>query len=340
MKGASADDIMAAGEMKMVLAVAKQGTPVSCAIALTKDKEGILLLDKRIKPKTLAANLRAQADDLSIELDMATLRFGRATISEADQSLVTLAVNKKPPSTLRPKLLERLKKAGYSSLELTVGDDHEEEDDSGDPKQAAIVEALKKMLVTVTAGKKEILAKSPTLIALAKGAANAIEHGDLKQANTAIIALQKQLATSEAAGSDGSGDWAKKQAEYGKAAQIWAGVFAATEQDLHKIKDEIIKAFGGDAEGKQLEKEFVGELDTTLEALDLSLHKGFDALAKAKGGQGADKLRGALSKRVADYMAFVETDHFMKNIDANPYGIKIIGRLTTSLAKLEDALRA
>ena len=46
-KGASPDDIMTPADMKPMLAMSKRGDPASCAIALTKDKDGVILLDKR-----------------------------------------------------------------------------------------------------------------------------------------------------------------------------------------------------------------------------------------------------------------------------------------------------
>ena len=37
--------------MRPILASAKRGDPAPCAIALTTAKDGVIMLDKRVKPK-------------------------------------------------------------------------------------------------------------------------------------------------------------------------------------------------------------------------------------------------------------------------------------------------
>jgi hypothetical protein len=67
--GPTAEDIMSPAEMKPLLTKSKQG-PVSCAIGLTKSKEGIILLDIKLKPKQLLAELKKKAAKLKLELDV------------------------------------------------------------------------------------------------------------------------------------------------------------------------------------------------------------------------------------------------------------------------------
>ncbi len=117
----SADDIMSAGELKPILAQAKKGNPASVAIALSKDKDSVMLADKRKKPKKLMAEMKQQAGTAGLELDTTSMRFGRATVDpEKDAALLTLTVNKDASGAMRPKLLELLKKAGFSKLEIVV----------------------------------------------------------------------------------------------------------------------------------------------------------------------------------------------------------------------------
>jgi hypothetical protein len=119
---ASPDDIMSPSEMKPFLARARRGQPASCAICLTKDKDGVILLDKRRKPKQLAGELKKQAASIALALDMASMRFGKISIdSDSDSALVTFTLNKSASGAMRPKLLARVKRAGFSKIGITGG---------------------------------------------------------------------------------------------------------------------------------------------------------------------------------------------------------------------------
>ena len=136
-KPASPDDIMAPAELKAILAQARRGNPASCAIGLTKDKDGVILLDKRRKPKQLLAELKKQAAGAGLELDGPSLRFGRAMVdTDTDAGLLTLSINKDAPAAMRPKLLEHIKKAGFAKLELVVESGLETESEQDDQPAA------------------------------------------------------------------------------------------------------------------------------------------------------------------------------------------------------------
>ncbi|HME22297.1 MAG TPA: hypothetical protein VKI44_13310 [Acetobacteraceae bacterium] len=140
-KAATPDDIMAPAEMKSILALSKRGAPVSCAIALTTDKEGVILLDKKRKPKKLLAELKKTATDAGLTLDMPSMRFGRAVVDiDTNPSLLSLVVNKEAPGAMRPRLLEHVKKAGYKQLEIRVDaalETEPEDDQPAAPPQQA-----------------------------------------------------------------------------------------------------------------------------------------------------------------------------------------------------------
>lgn len=117
----SVDDIMSAAEMKPILALAKRGDEVSCVVGLTKKKDGVMLLDKRLPPKQLRDQLRKQADKIGLELEDSSLRFGKATVDSTDDpKLLMLAINKQGAGVLEQKLRERLKPAGFKDVEITV----------------------------------------------------------------------------------------------------------------------------------------------------------------------------------------------------------------------------
>jgi hypothetical protein len=136
-KVAGPDAIMAPAEMKPILALSKRGMPISCAIALTKEKEGVILLHKKLKPKKLLAELKKEAADAGLALDATTLRFGRAEVDvDVDPGLLTLIVNKDAPGAMRPKLLEQVRKAGFKAVEITIDTGLESESEDEDQSAA------------------------------------------------------------------------------------------------------------------------------------------------------------------------------------------------------------
>jgi len=121
--------LMSPAEMKPLLLLSKR-EPVSAVIGLTKGKDGVVFLAKKVKPRKLVAQVKKQAADANIELDMTSLRFGRAAVNSAvDSALVTFTVNKEAAGALKPKLLPQLKKVGFAKCEIVVDASLENEDD-------------------------------------------------------------------------------------------------------------------------------------------------------------------------------------------------------------------
>ena len=121
--------LMSPAEMKPLLLLSKR-EPVSAVIGLTKGKEGVVFLAKKVKPRKLVAQVKKQAADAKIELDMTSLRFGRASVDSAvDSALVTFTVNKEAAGALKPKLLPQLKKVGFAKCAIVVDASLENEDD-------------------------------------------------------------------------------------------------------------------------------------------------------------------------------------------------------------------
>lgn len=134
-KNDGAEAIMSLAEMKPILNLSKR-QPVGCALALTKDKQGIILLDKKIQGRKLGALLKTAAAAAKVELDMGTLRFGHASIGEGDAT-IHFTVNKEAPSALRPKMLEHLKKAGFGKCDISVDATIDEEASASAAQDAA-----------------------------------------------------------------------------------------------------------------------------------------------------------------------------------------------------------
>ncbi len=127
---------MSSAEMKPLLIKSKR-EPVSCVIGLTKEKDGIVFLDKKKKPKQLLAELKKQATKIKLELETPSLRYGHALVdTDQDAGLVKFVVNKDASGALRPKLLEHLKKAGFAKLEISVDVGLEAEPDDNAAEEA------------------------------------------------------------------------------------------------------------------------------------------------------------------------------------------------------------
>ncbi len=123
---------MPAAELRALLKKAKR-RPMSCVIALTKDKQGVILLDRRRKPRKLMGELRSQAKAAGLELDTASIRFGRASVDGAsDSAQVNIAVNKPVPGAMRLALLPQLRAAGMQRCTINVDEAIETETDDGE----------------------------------------------------------------------------------------------------------------------------------------------------------------------------------------------------------------
>src|SRR5882724_2893899 len=135
-KGPRSDSIMTPDKMKPLLALSKR-EPVHAAIALTTDGEGLILLDKKMKPKKVMSMLRADAAKAKIQLNTATVRFGRAEVdTEYDSGMVRFFINKDAPGNMRMKLVEVVKRIAYQKVEINVDpslelDSEEEEGAAG-----------------------------------------------------------------------------------------------------------------------------------------------------------------------------------------------------------------
>ena len=209
-----ADAIMSAADMKPLLLLSKH-EHVSCAIGMTKDKQGVVLLERKGKPKKAMAMLRKAAASAKIDMEASSLRFGKAFVdTEADSGLVRFTVNKEAPGALRPKLIEHLKKAGFSRCEITVDDalDHEPEEDGEHPDGAGPPHAhpggdpaaATQRLTVLVRRMIEVLASHPkdadAMKAAARAGQDAIKAGNLALAAQQTDQLEQMLHASVPAG--------------------------------------------------------------------------------------------------------------------------------------------
>jgi outer membrane protein OmpA-like peptidoglycan-associated protein len=133
--GVATDDIMSPAEMKPLLMLSKHH-PISAVVGMTKDKDGVILLSRRLKPKKLLVQLKADARKAKVDLDITSLRFGKAEVdTDRDSGLVMFTVNKDAPGALRMKLLELIKRVPLAKVEIDVDAkiEAEPEDDDEQP---------------------------------------------------------------------------------------------------------------------------------------------------------------------------------------------------------------
>jgi outer membrane protein OmpA-like peptidoglycan-associated protein len=133
--GVATDTIMSPAEMKPLLMLSKH-QPVSAVVGMTKDKDGVILLSRRLKPKKLLVQLKADARKAKVDLDITSLRFGKAEVdTDKDSGLVMFTVNKDAPGALRMKLLELIKRVPLAKVEIDVDAkiEAEPEDDDEQP---------------------------------------------------------------------------------------------------------------------------------------------------------------------------------------------------------------
>jgi len=134
-KGGNAGALMTAAELKPLLHLVKRQA-VNCAVAMDKNKQGIILLHRRTKSKKLLAELKRQAKAGGIELDTTSLRFGRVSVDGAsDAGMATFTVNKPAPGPMRRAMLEQVRPAGLQRCEVVVDESLENETDEDGPDE-------------------------------------------------------------------------------------------------------------------------------------------------------------------------------------------------------------
>jgi hypothetical protein len=150
-KEPASDSIMAADKMKPLLALSKR-EPVQAAIGLTADGEGVILLDRKLKPKKVVALLKANAAKAKLQLQPSSLRFGKAEVdTDYDPGMVRFFLNKEAPGNMRAKLVEVVKRIPYQKVELNIDSSFDEEPEDEEPEtdaKGAPVDPLKKSFDT------------------------------------------------------------------------------------------------------------------------------------------------------------------------------------------------
>ncbi len=280
-KGPASDSIMPPDKMKPLLALSKR-EPVQAAFGLTGDGEGVLLLDKKMKPKKVMATLKSAAAKAKIQLQPSTVRFGRAEVdTDYDAGTVRFHINKEVPGNMRPRLIEVVRRIPYQKVEFDVDEtpEQEPEEDAAEGETARAqpdLEALKKDLAALI-GRIPVAAandagRKTRLATLAGAANNGLKANNPAAAGAGIAALQAALDELSAAGTAPSADQVRK--------------------DLMTLIRRIPAVAGDDAAPRAALMATAGDANTSLKANDLAaaadrvtaLREALDQATGAPGG--------------------------------------------------------
>lgn len=213
-KGHASDSIMGVDKIKPLLTSSKQ-EPVQAAIALTADGDGLILLDKRKKPRAVMAQLKASAAKAKLQLQPSTLRFGRAEVdTEYDPSMVRFFINKEAPGNMRAPLVEVVKRSAYQKVEFNIDLALELEPEDGEQTEAAATTeptpqapdpaALVATLAELVRQMQAVTSSDPTLkvrlLGLANQANTAIKAGELVGAAASLAQIREGLDSAVAQG--------------------------------------------------------------------------------------------------------------------------------------------
>lgn len=347
--------VMSAAEMKPLLLLSKRQA-VGCALALTKDKQGVILLDKRVRGRKLGAMLKAAAAGAKLDLDMGSMRFGHANVGE-DDGTVHFAVNKEAPSALRPKLLEQLKKAGFGKCEITVDASLDAEDgaapqagapaaapavagpggaSSAAPADAAALTARLTGLVKRLAG----AAQAPGADAMAtaaRAAQAAIKSGDFATASVEMNTLERLLgSTAPAQPSLGSHPAA---ATFAKAGATWTATRKRVEAEVEKLLGAMSKHYEGHDVAPKVPEALQAKVAPVLAQFDHTLSAKLEQVAKNTDPAAHSGMVADVQRTIEQYKAALAANATLEQLDANPFvPLQIRATLTTSLGALSKAV--
>jgi hypothetical protein len=346
-KAPACDSIMKPAAMKLLLAVSKR-EPLQAAIALTSDGEGIVLLDKKMKPKKVRTQLLKDAKDAKINIQNSTIRFGKAEVdTEYDATMVRFFINKDAPGNMRKPLIDVFKLASYSKVEFNVDAAFEEEsEDETEGQEATTTNAipaappappptapppptqpaldaskLQQMLAQLTlaipkvAGTDDVLQQS--LVALSDAAQASLTANDLAKASQGIEALRRALGEAM--------DAAKLKAAgpgvvaYAKSRLAWIAARKKMESDIDALRVKIVETFKDDAIAPQIETNYRAKVAPVLERLDASLADKLDEATNATDPAARAKLVAEAKSKLSFYAKYLAAEPLLKDLDENPF---------------------
>jgi hypothetical protein len=364
--GPTPDDIMAPAEMKPLLIKSKQ-EPVNCAIGLTEDKLGVVLLHRRMKPKKLLAELKKKAKDVKLNLDAGSLRFGTAEVDpDIDSALVRFKINKNAPGTMEPKLREHIKKSGFTKVEIVIDESLEEESEDEteaedgsaaaqaapppppppqqpqqqQPDAAALARTLTQLVQQIPTVAGGNAAVQQPLVKLAGAAQASLKGGDLAAAADGIDELRRALAAAaEQAKLAQQAESGGGAVTYAKSRLAWLAARKKVESEIEKLRGAIVAAYQDEGIAPELEKAYRERVAPVLTGLDERLADKLDAATNETDPNKRAALVAEAKQIMADYQAFLASEKIIADLDDNPFvPLAIRQTVSATLATLAKAV--
>ena len=325
------DKILEKGEIKAFLNRAYDGNSISCAIALTKDDDALLLLHPIKAPKKLRTELSDKAKEAGLEL-AGKCYFGRIKINK--ENLLTITVNKEPPGAKMEKGLKiPLRKAGYPDFVINADANIENEPEGDEGKTAPVSpspgERTDATAAPATGAAAPTATAAPaTSAATPNGAATPPSQGDLKQTGAAAGAntAPKEAAAATAAAIKNSG-------------LAWVATRKVVEDQLTALHGKMTEAYKDHGFGAEIDKVFKSKVEPVLNQLDESLAHALADVGKATGAAQQKQLLDQAQKIVTRYESYLASEQLIKKLDKNPFmDLKIEATLTKTLDTLSKKL--
>ena len=319
-----AGGIMPAAELKPLLVLAKHQA-VSCAIGMTRDKQGVILLHRRTRPKKLLAELKAEP---GADLDRSSLRFGRVTVDiSSGATTVCFVVNKAPPSALRLKLLERLRLAGYQKTEITVDGtlETEEGEETAETAGAAGQQG---------AGSPPPPGQAPDQPASPPAAG--VPTPTLSP-TAASPAASPPPASQPSASAQGKPQYPPSSPLFAKGSAAWSAVHAKLHADVDAALKAMADVYGGD---EPRAKAIHGRVGTLMAQLDEGLSAKLGEIAGNAAPETHGSLVGEAQAMIERHRALLASNELVDALDRNPFRpVAMRGTLDAALTVLAKVVK-
>ena len=345
------EPLMAPGEMKPLLMLSKK-QPVNCAIGMTRGKMGVILLDKKAKPRKMLGMLKKKAALAKLDLDTASCRFGKAEVdTEVDSKLVQFIVNKEVSGALRPLLIKQLKLAGFGKCEIRVdeGLEAETDEDETDAEEeaapaaaapageeaardgaaaaaaepapvAADAAAVTKRFTDLVKRMMAALGSRPAGADAMKTAAMegqaALKAGNLEAAAAAAETLERLLDAAPAPNGAANGPGS---VVFDKARLTWVATRKKIESEIDKLHDQLQETYKGHGVVADLGKVFRQKVGPVMEQFDETLVDKLDEVASATDPATHAKLVGEAKQIIEKYKSFLANEPLIDQLDTNPF---------------------
>jgi hypothetical protein len=379
-KAPTPDDIMPVAAIRSLLKLVKKeaaeggddgagasGKGISAAVCLTEGGEGVILLDRRMKPKKLSRQLIKDAKDAKLPIDEKGIRFGWASLSDEDETVLLIAVNKAPSGAkLHAEIKKRVRPGGFSDVVLSVEEtlEDEPEDDAvaeaapqagpvppapppppppagaggPAPDLAALSAKLARLIPQIPAAAAKDPSLAGELKALATEANAHIKAGDAHGAGDAIDTLQTRLRQGAPAAPDAA--VGPSFVTMQKSRLLWQTARSRVLSEVAALKKGIGDSLANTDYAAAIARAHK-ELDEIPETLDDRLTDVLDQLLNETDTAKRAPLLAQARQIIDEYANFVASNELIPKLNGGtPFGITltISATCTSTLKALQASL--